>query len=175
MHKRGDALSGKGLLPMKGHPIIVGYDLGQVYSAVTFLQSIPTKDGAIWTVFDEVDHLGEKILYKNLVKEIVGRMDYWNRRLDNEFKFHHISDESAINQWHPGGDGSYDAWDVERYSEGRIKLMGCPKGKGSVEARVRLLSNKLVQDEFYVSATCRNAVEMLHQLTGDKKLSLIHI
>jgi hypothetical protein len=169
VHMRGNALSGKGLLPVKGHPIIVGYDLGQVNSAVTFLQSIPTKDGAIWTVFDEVDHIGEKILYKNLVKEIIGRMDYWNRRLDHKFKFHHITDESAVNQWHPGGEGSYDAWDVERYSDGRIKLISCPKGKGSVEARVRLLCNKLVQDEFYVSATCRNATEMLHQLTGDKK------
>tara|TARA_Y100001938_G_scaffold50913_2_gene71038 strand:- start:7127 stop:8632 length:1506 start_codon:yes stop_codon:yes gene_type:complete len=169
VHKRGNAVTGKGLLPVKGHPIIVGYDLGQVFSAVTFLQSIPTKDGAIWTVFDEVDYLGEKILYKNLVREITGRMDYWSRRLDHDFKFHHISDESAINQWHPGGEGSYDAWDVERYSEGRIKLVGCPKGKGSVEARVRLLANKLVADEFYVSDTCRNTVEMLHQLTGDRQ------
>jgi hypothetical protein len=169
IHKRGDALSGRGLIPIKGHPIIVGYDLGQVYSSVTFLQSIPTENGVIWTVIDEVDHLGEKILYKNLVREIIKRMDYWSRRVDYEFKYHHISDESAINQWHPGGEGSYDAWDVERYSDGRISLMGCPKGAGSVEARVRLLANKLAQDEFFVSATCRNAVEMLLQLTGDKK------
>lgn len=169
IHVRGDALSGKGLIPQKNCPIIVGYDLGQVYSSVTFLQCIPTEEGTVWTVFDEVDHLGEKILYKNLVREIVSRMDYWNRRTEHEFSYHHISDESAINQWHPGGDGSYDAWDVERYSDGRIKLVGCPKGPGSVEARVRLLSNKLFQDEFYVSDTCRNAVEMLNQLSGDKK------
>ena len=169
IHIRGDEMSGKGLIPNPEHPIIVGYDLGQVFSSVTFLQSLPTEDGAVWLVFDEVDHLGEKILYRNLVREIIQRMDYWNRRAEHEFKFMHISDESAINQWHPGGEGSYDAWDVERYSEGRIKLVGCPKGQGSVEARVRLLSNKLFQDEFYVSATCRNAVEMLHQLSGDKK------
>ncbi len=168
LHVRGDAISGRGLIPKAGHPIIVGYDLGQVFSSVTFLQCLPTSDGVKWIVFDEVDHLGEKILYKNLVREITSRMDYWNRRCESDFHFQHISDDSAINQWHPGGDGSYDAWDVERYSDGRIKLIGCPKGKGSVEARVRLLSNKLFQDELYVSATCRNTVEMLHQLSGDR-------
>ena len=168
VHVRGDALSGKGLIPIKEHPIIVGYDLGQVYSSVTFMQCLPLEKGTTWTVIDEVDYLGEKILYKNLVREICKRMDYWSRRADHDFKYHHISDSSAINQWHPGGEGSYDAWDVERYSEGRIKLVGCPKGPGSVEARVRLLSNKLFQEEFYVSDTCRNAVEMLLQLSGDR-------
>ena len=43
MHVKGDELRGKGLKPKPGHPIIVGYDLGQVYSAVTFLQYIPTE------------------------------------------------------------------------------------------------------------------------------------
>ena len=168
IHVRGNAVSGRGLIPKAGHPIVIGYDLGQVFSSVTFMQCLPTEDGVIWTVFDEVDHLGQKILYKNLVKEIMARMDYWSRRCDNEFSFMHISDDSAINQWHPGGMGSYDAWDVERFSGGKIKLVACPKGKGSVEARVRILSSKLFQDEFYVSATCRNTVEMLHQLSGDR-------
>ena len=36
-------------------------------------------------------------------------MDYWNKKLGYEFNYEHISDNSAINQWHPGGEGSYDA------------------------------------------------------------------
>ena len=58
---------------------------------------------------------------------------------------------------------------MERYSDGKIKLMGCPKGKGSVEARVRLLNAKLFQDEIYISATCANTIDMLNQLESDKK------
>ena len=169
LHKKGDELKGSGLIPKVGHPIIIGYDLGQVYSAVTFLQMIPTKRGNIWTVFDEVDYLGERHLYKRLCQQIIQRMDYWNQKLETDFHYEHITDSSAINQWHPGGEGSYDSWDFERYSDGRIKMIGCPKGQGSVEARVRLLSGKLFQDEFYVSAQCPNALDMLMKLEADKK------
>ena len=169
MHIKGDELTGKGLMPKAGHPIIIGYDLGQVYSAVTFLQMIPTERGNLWIAFDEVDYLGERHLYKRLCQQIMQKMDYWNQKIDTEFYYEHITDSSAINQWHPGGEGSYDSWDFERYSDGRIRMVGCPKGQGSVEARVRLLSGKLFQDEFYASALCTNTVEMLMNLESDKK------
>jgi len=168
IHVRGDVLLAQGLRPMRGFPIIVGYDLGQVFSSVTFLQCVPTRDKTIWIVFDEIDHLGEKILYKKLVHEIMERMDYWVRLVDYPFAFEHISDDSAINQWHPGGEGSYDAWDVERFSSGRIRLRGCPKGKGSVAARVRLMVAKLMQEEIFVSALCSNTREMLLNLDSDE-------
>ena len=58
---------------------------------------------------------------------------------------------------------------MERYSDGRIKMISCPKGKGSVEARVRLLTSKLFQDEVYVSALCVNTTEMLLHLESDAK------
>lgn len=169
IHVKGDEMRGTGLHPVPGHPIIIGYDLGQVNSSVTFMQVVPTHNGNVWLVFDEIDHIGEKILYKRLAQDIMRRMDYWSKSKDYEFRFQHISDTSAINQWHPGGTGSYDSWDMERFSDGRIKLLGCPKGKGSVEARVRLLGAKLFQDELYVSALCTNTVEMLIHLESDKK------
>tara|TARA_R100000808_G_scaffold24814_1_gene58523 strand:- start:15041 stop:16561 length:1521 start_codon:yes stop_codon:yes gene_type:complete len=169
IHVKGDYANCTGIHPAPGNPIIVGYDLGQVNSSVTFMQMIPTHQGNIWTVFDEIDYIGEKILYKRLAGEIVDRLDYWSNLKGYDFKAQHISDSSAINQWHPGGQGSYDAWDMERFSDGRIKMIGCPKGKGSVEARVRLLTAKLFQDEIYVSALCKNTTEMLLHLESDKK------
>lgn len=171
-HIRGNALSGDGLVPVKGYPIIIGYDLGQVFSSVTFLQLVPTKDKLVWMVIDEADHLGERILYKRLVQEILQKMAKWNRRMDYEFKYQHISDSSSINQWHPGGEGSYDSWDIERFSDGKIKLQGCPKGSGSIEARVRILQGKLFQDEFYVSAVCQNTIDTLNNLEGDDKTGM---
>jgi phage terminase large subunit len=169
IHVRGDGVANTGLHPVAGHPIVIGYDLGQVNSSVTFTQLIPTSAGNIWLVFDEIDHIGEKILYKRLAQEILAKMNYWTKRKKYPFRFQHISDSSAINQWHPGGSGSYDSWDMERYSDGQIKLIGCPKGKGSVEARIRLLTAKLFQDEIYISATCANTIDMLNQLESDKK------
>ena len=177
LHLKGSLTKGLGLKPLPGFPILVGYDLGQVYSSVTFLQAIPTKDGRVlWIVFDEVDHLGEKILYKNLARKVITRMRFWRELMDYEFAFEHIADESAINQWRPGGDGSYDAWEFEKeynkcateFGGKSIKIKGCPKGSGSVPARVRMVQGKLYQDELLISATCPNARDTMMYLEADK-------
>jgi hypothetical protein len=109
---------------------------------------------------------------------LIERMRFWRKKLEYPFKFIHIADESAINQWRPGGDGSYDAWDFEqKFNEearrcgdiDNVKLIGCPKGAGSVEARVRMLQAKLAQEEFAASALCGNTVSMLTYLESDEK------
>ena len=145
VHLRGELVRGLGLKPIAGFPIILGYDLGQVFSSVTFLQLVPTREKPVWIVFDEVDHLGEKILYKRLAWEVIERMRFWRKLLDYDFQYMHITDESAVNQWRPGGEGSYDAWEFERefakvaeeLGSREMRLLGCPKGAGSVAARVR--------------------------------------
>jgi hypothetical protein len=178
LHVKGNIIKGHGLLPMAGFPILIGYDLGQKWSSATFLQCIPTATGkAIWIVFDEVDHLGEKILYKKMAWEIMARMEFWRKKMNYQFQFMHIADESAINQWRPGGEGSYDAWEFEKEynrqakdkDERKIKILGCPKGDGSVAARIRLLQGKLYQEEFFVSALCTNTVGMLLNIEAHKE------
>jgi hypothetical protein len=177
IHIKGDVSKGIGLRPSPGFPIVLGYDLGQVFSCVTLMQIIPTKEKTLWKVFDEVDHLGEKILYKRLAWEVIERMKYWQKLVGYDFQYMHITDESAINQWRPGGDGSYDAWEFEReynkvadeLKNRRMKLLGCPKGAGSVPARVRLLQAKLYQEEVFVSDMCKNTKEMLMFLECDDK------
>lgn len=175
-HVKGDFKRGEGLLPIPGFPIIVGYDLGQMWSSSTFMQLVPTKDRTVWVVFDEVDHLGEKIIYKTFAKEIKARMRFWRKRMDYPFTFRHITDDSAVNQWRPGQGGSYDSWDFEKEynvdlepGERRVKLEGCPKGDGSVEARTRWLQGKLFQDQIFISATCQNTIGMLMFQESDEK------
>jgi hypothetical protein len=188
IHIKGDAVKGLGLRPTPGFPIIVGYDLGQVYSSITFLQLVTVKqkdkDGkttykAIWKVFDEVDHLGERTLYKKMAWEVIERMRHWRTLCDYPFQYMHVTDESAINQWRPGGEGSYDAWEFEKEFNraaadlgvtdvSKLRMLGCPKGQGSVAARIRLLQGKLYQEEVFVSATCKNAKEMLLHLESEE-------
>ena len=164
------------LHPIPGFPIFVGYDLGQVFSSVTFLQLIPTKDGRLfWLVFDEIDHLGQKILYKKLAHEVMTRLIEWNKKAGYEFQAIHIADESALNQWRPNSGGSYDAWEFEKeYNRQavagtrRIKMEGCPKGPGSVAARIRMLQSTLYQEEIFISSRCANTVGMLMHLDSDK-------
>ena len=179
IHIKGDAIKGVGLLPKPGYPITISYDLGQVWSSVTFEQRIPTVKSNFWIVFDEIDHEKKRILYKNLAMEIIQHMRWWRTKVGYDFQYIHITDESAINQWRPGGGegGSYDALVFERefnkfqeeFGGQPIKLMGCPKGAGSIAARVQLLQSKLYQSEFYVSATCQKTRDMLMFLEADKK------
>lgn len=187
IHVKGNAVKRHDLMPSPGWPITLGYDLGQVFSSVTFLQNIPTKERNIWIAIDEIDYLGHKILYKKLAWDVIRRMLYWQRVLlrhpDGTFKpypfqFRHITDESAINQWRPGGDGSYDAWEFEReynrvaerlLANRKMKMMGAPKGAGSVPARVRMLQAKLYNEEFFASARCKNLIDMLMFLEADKE------
>ena len=183
IHVKGDAKKGEGLLPRAGYPIDISYDLGQVNSCATFMQLIPTAKKPIWIVIDEVDHLRERILYKLMAAEIIGKMRKWcqtplpsNKGNPYQFSFRHTTDESALNQWRPN-EGSYDAWDFERefnkvsdeFGLGSVKMMGCPKGDGSIESRVRFLQSKLYEEQFFVSATCPNTIDMLRHLTEDPK------
>ena len=168
-HVIGDERANTGILPVAGHPVMIGYDLGQVYSAIVFMQSIPTKRGPVWMVFDELCKLGERILYKRLAEETLEKMDFWDQITGSKLSYEHVADSSAVNQWRPGGEGSYDSWEFEKATSGKIRMQGCPKGAGSVEARVRLLQGELFQDRLYVSAMCPNMIEMLEHLVSDKK------
>jgi hypothetical protein len=183
IHVKGDAKKGIGLLPVAGFPIILGYDLGQVYSSVTIEQLVPTRERTLWLIFDEVDHLGEKILYKTLAHEVIERMKFWcrmalptNQGRPYTFQFMHVTDESAINQWRPNKGGSYDAWEFEEeYNKiaksmgwRKMKMIGCPKGEGSVAARVRLLQGQLYQEDVLISDLCSNTKSMLMHLEEHK-------
>lgn len=170
LHVKGNARRNEGLRPVKGFPIYAGLDLGQVHHAITFLQCIPTKEGKTpWIIFDEIDYFNERILFKLLAREILQTMDYWNEVVQYPFTYNFIADESAVNQWHPGGEGSFDAWDLERNGDGRIKIDSCPKPAGSVSARVRLLSSKLSTMELLVSDLCHNTKEMFLHLDQDEQ------
>ena len=182
-HCKGDVVKGLGLEPKRGFPIYVGYDIGQMWQAITFLQCIPTATRNVWIVFDECDHLKERVIYKMLAWEVIERMRYWRRRVGYNFQYCHITDESAISQWRPGGEGRYDAWEFEREfnkvltefgkigADGNVepvKMLGCPKGPGSVAARVRTIQSKLYQEELFISAPCENTTGCLTNLECEK-------
>jgi hypothetical protein len=185
IHVKGDALAGRGLMPDPRFLSVIAYDIGPMWPAISFMQLAAIKGSMVWIVYDEIFRHGDKTLYKLLAKEVIAKMLFWNRMAKanhgKPLDYMHITDESAINQWRGGGDGSYDAWEFEKEYRAAItefdgdqakllaqmRLIGCPKGPGSVEARVRLLQSKLFKDEVYISATCRNHIDMLEQLKGN--------
>jgi len=168
----------KRVLPSTKFPIIVGYDLGQANNAIVLMQAIPIADkGLVWVIFDEMIYTDRKIEYLILVRELVRRMAFWNRRLDHVFLWDHISDDSAFNQFRPGAGSSYDVLDIERISKKvvssfkdipPIRMKAAPKFKGSVESRVRLLSDLLVHERIVVSSSCVKIKNMFLNLESQK-------
>ena len=97
------------IAPSPSFPIIVGYDLGQTNHGIVFLQQVIGSDKSMWTAFDELAVINEKIPFNELVVRLMRKMSYWNRVMGHKFKYIHYSDNSAFNQYRPGGQhGSYD-------------------------------------------------------------------
>lgn len=167
-HMLGDVAGSRGIIPVSGFPIQIGYDLGAAHSAVTFEQFLATKEKLLWIVFDEIITTDMYTPYPVLVPRIVKRMDYWIERGGFPFRFEHISDNSAFNQFR-ATTGSFDFQDVEALSAGRIRMWECPKGPGSVETRVRQTKEKLNDSALYISRTCPKTKEMMLKLPADKE------
>ena len=141
------------------------------------MQALPVRDkGVVWTVFDEIVKVNRKIEMKVLVRELMRRMDFWNRQMKHHFKFTHISDNSAFNQYRNVG-GSYDYLEVERHSKQicqsfdglePVRMRAAPKFNGSVEARVRLMMALLQEERFIVSFACLKHKSMLLNIASEK-------
>jgi hypothetical protein len=181
-HVIGDAKNGIGLLPVPGYPIIISYDPGNVNSSISFQQMVVANGKMMWLWLGDIDHLGEKILFRKLAWEVIEKMKFWRETMKHPFQFMHIADEAAINQYRAAS-GSYDAKEFEdaynavakennfkpEPGQDKIKLIGCPHGPGSVEARVHMTRSELADGTLYVSATARNSVNMFMHLPESPK------
>lgn len=183
IHVRGDAISGRGILPVKGHTVITGWDLGSGHSSVHFLQIVPTKEKNMILVFDEVNAVGKWCPYFKYVPMVVNRMSYWEERIGTTFSYMHISDSSAFNQYR-AADGTYDVLKVEEesasYSIKRglpsrftIKMRECPKPPNSKAARVMLLRDAFDKEDILISATCVKTIQAVSLCGSDQENGLI--
>lgn len=174
LHVRGDAKNG--IIPNPNYPVSIGWDPGSVNNACIFMQALPGKDRTVWTVFDEFVTINKKLPYTTLVPLVMRKMAYWNRQCNTKFKYVHISDNSAFNQFR-AKTGSYDVKDIEEISRGKaetfnlepIRMKAAPKFSGSVESRVRLTIAKLQSEEFLVSAQCSAIRKMFQNLICEKQ------
>jgi hypothetical protein len=159
-----------------GFPITVGLDLGDVWSSVVFMQGLPVERNGestlMWKMFDELAYLNEKTTNKAIVGDILERMDYWDDYAEKKFMYDFWSDSSALIRWRPVGTGGYDATEIARYSDNRIRLKPAPKFKGSIEARVRLVQQVLYDERFFVSHRCQHMHEVFLYLEKQEKFPM---
>jgi len=183
-HLRGDLVRQIGIIPLPGYPLIISWDPGAAHTSVHFMQLVPTIDKLIWVVPDEKNYVGKYMPYRRLVPEIIKRMQYWEEESGRvygkavEFKFIHVSDDSAFNQFR-AKEGSFDAQDIENISREYvaanklpdrfiIRMRAAPKGAHSIEQRVRITKDALVEKCVIVSATCTKTRAMFMSLECDK-------
>ena len=139
------------------------------------MQCLVGSDKMVWTVFDEFVTINKKLPYTTLIPLVMRKMSYWNRKMDHKFRFIHISDNSAFNQFR-AKTGSYDVRDIEEISRDKadtfnlepIRMKAAPKFSGSVESRVRLTIAHLQSDQIMISAQCTKIIKMFQNLISEK-------
>lgn len=180
VHVRGNAKYHRGIVPLTDLPIIIGYDIGQVHTGISFLQCIESKWGPYWMLFDELCFYGERVPTKRLTRGLLVKMAYWCRRMETPFDFIHITDEEAITAYKPEA-GSSTARAVQDHSRdlirefpqqfgalSPIRMIGCPKPKDSVAARTAAMMDLLQDHQFLMSAMCPWHRNMFLHLPRDK-------
>jgi len=172
------------LQPLCDNPIIVGLDPGAVYNTFIFLQWLPFSEERTWMYFDEAVTVKVRVNYRELVPIVQRKVKFWREvaalqagRLVEDVNMPQIwiSDNSAFNQYRPGGQqGSFDVLDLERLYEANrtkygletLKIRQCPKPPGSVITRVQLMQNALGDGRVLVSSWCRKLIAMMNKLEG---------
>lgn len=169
----------RGLEPIPGEPIIIGYDPGSVNNARVLMQRNWSDSRYIYRVFDCSIFKDKKIPVDLLVKLLMDKMAYWCERYDHNFTFYHISDRQALNQYNPHGSYDFREYylkskrliaDNPRYRRlSPIRMQAPDKGAGSVADRVRAVRNRLQDETIFISAIgCQPVVDMLKGLRKAK-------
>jgi len=177
VHVRGDLSRNMGLLPVVGHPMIVGYDPGAAHTSIHFEQIVQTIDRIYKIIVDEIDKVGQYEPYPILVPKIVDRMVYWEKKMETRFQWYHVADSSAFDQYR-ASTGSFDVQQFEKLSKDYvakkqldprfvIRMLACPKGEYSREARASMVRDDLVTGSLLISATCPRTRDMMLWLPHD--------
>ncbi len=183
LHVRGgqNGSTFRRVLPNPKWDIHVGWDTGGANNAVVLMQLVPIRDANVWVIFDEFVHLGRRVKFEVLVPKLLERVLYWQNLVNGgkKFRMTWISGKDPMNQFRPGAGSSYDYMEIERISELHAKRLGVPEieleaapaFKGSRQTRVRLVKNRLSDNQIIVSATCTNVIASLTMLEAesDKK------
>lgn len=164
-------------MPNPRWEVIIGYDLGAANNGIVLMQHIPMRGRMVWLVFDEFTQINRRVKYQVLVPKLMERLAYWQKHANEgkPFRYLHIGDNSAFNQYRPGAGTSFDAMEVERVSEQHAKRLGvppikmkpAPKFPGSVRTRVRMAINLVADGSILVSDSCTRVKEMFLKLESE--------
>ena len=191
IHIRPKIENGKGangrLYPIKGEPIITGYDPGDSNNARVFMQAIWVNDGGPedilkWRIFDEMIYTDQHLSIDTKVRMYMERRLYWCRIMGERFSFVDVADAQAQTGYNRFNDLGYEAKQHETLSrqlintkDSRYAAMApisiiCPsKTPGTVPERLKILRDLLLTERIIVSRSCTRTIDMFAYLKKDAR------
>lgn len=146
--------------------LITGWDVG-FKNPVTYViekcyTQINGRDVSVFKFLDELEFVGEGVAVDEFTMVFLEKkVKFWEIEAGQELEWVCWSDSSACNFKESIANRTVSD-EVYTVSEGRLKLIGVDKGKGSVGNRIRLLRKLLNQNRIIISnGKCPKLVEML--------------
>lgn len=185
-HVKGDVEKKQGLTPIPGYPIVFSFDWGARNVGMCFKQIIESEEGTFSLTFDAIDYYQEMHKTKRVAVAILEKMRYWTNWLrekqekpDARWCWWFITGDDATTNQNPET-GNIFARDLEdkmqeainedplRYAGLEVPIIrGCPRPKESVEKRVDITAEMLMENRVVVSALCGGVVGMFNHLPQD--------
>lgn len=161
------------LVPMDGcSELIVGLDPGGVNPFAYIIEKCilheEKKDISVFRYLDELGFIGEDISVEEFTIMLLEKMDFWEKEISEPMSWSFWSDRSALDFKESIAQRTV-ADEMFSVSNGRIKLVGVDKGRGSVGNRIRLWRKLLVQQRVIICrAKCPKLVEMCENINCGK-------
>jgi hypothetical protein len=152
------------IIPTEGcSELIMSFDAGGSNPSMYFLEKLilhqEKQDTSVFNVIDELAFIDEQISVEEFTILTCKRMDFWEKEVGNKLKWVCWADRSALDFKESIANRSVSD-EIFAVSNGRIKLVGVDKGRGSVGNRIRLIRKLLVQGRIKISgARCPKLIE----------------
>lgn len=118
---------------------------------------------SIWSVLDEVFSEHEQIQIGELGVRMLDKMNAIEEKYNRKFDWRHWSDESALNVFRASS-GTFDYWEIQNATGGKIILNGVPRPDGSVVSRVRIIRRLLADRRLFIAGRCKEVISMMKLL-----------
>lgn len=144
--------------------LIVGLDAGGVNPCAhiiekTYFTQDDQKEASGFSFLDELAFIGEDIQVSEYTLLLLKKMEFWEQQVGKPVNWSFWADSSALNFKESIANRTV-ADEMFAVSEGRIRLVGVDKGKGSVGNRIRLWRKLLIQNRILISVRCPKLIEM---------------
>jgi hypothetical protein len=151
------------------HELCTGWDLGDTNLAACIFEKVnPGSENYYYAVLDELVRVKSTSSLEDFVLEFMRKMEVLESQLDHKVMWSNWSDSQATDQYKANINGM-DAMVVRAVSEGKIDLIGVPKGAGSVGKRISMAKRLFMKDKIFISANCKYIIEMLSELRKGSK------